>query len=134
MRGRPPQRVESLGLEDTRKWLREAERLRVRLEEAVSRERLLDRMPEAGPALERARGQQRAATSAWARAWAERARAIDQVPSGLLAAVLGYKYLQGMDMYWISIEIGCNLKSVYRYEARGVAWIRDHVNIKKEPR
>ena len=126
-----PTKVE---LEPTRRWLREAGRLRARLEEAVSREKLLARMDGPSDALERARGQQRAATDVWAASWAARAKAIDKVPRGQQAAVLGYKYLQGYDMAWISVRLGINLKTAYRLEAQGVEWIQNNLQIKKEPR
>lgn len=119
-------------LDEIRRWLRDAERFRARLEEAVARERMLERMPDSA-ALRRAKRQQQAASRRWAAEWAERAEAIDRIPNGVEAAVLGYRYLQGHDMGRVSVIMGCNIKSVYRFEARGVEWLLAHMDIKKEP-
>lgn len=117
-----------------RVWLRQALALRLRLEEAVQREQLLERTQGVSEALEAAREQQRMATDRWARRWAARAKAIDAVPDGRWAAVLGYEYLQGLRRGQIMGILDCNIKTVQEWDLRGCEWIKTHVNIKKEPR
>lgn len=116
-----------------RSWLRQARGYEIRMREAVARERLLAGVPDSIDT-ERLRARQKAATDAWARAWADRAMAVDSVPDARWAAVLGYRYLQGMTIMQISVEMGIDYKTVQDWDRSGSLWLSDqgYPDIKKE--
>ncbi len=77
------------------RWLREPNRLHMRMVEAASRVRHLESVPGQGDALRSAREYADRLADEYARAWLERAMVIDAIPHGGEVAVLGLRYLQG---------------------------------------